>query len=253
MTDNPLRVMGMGEQGVCSSHAVVGRQKGREQLTIADTWQPNTDRRVYTHISASGASRLDRMYVTKELNSRKRGVEVVAAAFADHLAACVRLSPEFPILRTGRGMWKMDNDVLIEITGTNKMRTLWKRPQRHKRSYPDTTMWWDRSCKTTIRRFFQHEQAGRRREQRIMENHLYECIYDVLQLDPSSQNIRSILNRLQGKIIWLHSIRMQRLLLDTEEADRLECERPTLYHTLKMKWRRSQRTIHYLRDENGQL
>ena len=46
---------------------------------------------------------------------------------------------------------------------------------------------------------------------------------------------------------------MQRLLLDMEEEDRLESERPTLYHTLKMKRRRCQRTIHYLRDENGQM
>jgi len=40
-------------------------------LAMADTWQPNTDKRVYTHISASGAPRLDRIYVT-EINSRKR-------------------------------------------------------------------------------------------------------------------------------------------------------------------------------------
>jgi len=46
---------------------------------------------------------------------------------------------------------------------------------------------------------------------------------------------------------------MQRFLLDTEEVDRLESEWPTLYHTLKTKRRRSQQTIHYLRDENGQL
>ena len=73
---------------------------------------------------------MDRTYVTKELNSRKRGVETVAAAFPDHLAVCLRLASELPILRTGRGMWKMDNDVLTEITGTNKMRTLWERLQQ---------------------------------------------------------------------------------------------------------------------------
>jgi len=60
--------------------------------------------------------------------------------FTDHLAVCLRLSSELPILRTGRGMWKMDNDVLIEITSTNKMRTLWERLQRHKRHNSDKTM-----------------------------------------------------------------------------------------------------------------
>ena len=76
-------------------------------LAMIDTWQTNTDRRVYTHISASGASRLDRIYVTKELISRKQGVDIAAAAFTDHLAVCLRLSSELPILRTGRGLWKM--------------------------------------------------------------------------------------------------------------------------------------------------
>jgi len=88
---------------------------------MVDTWQPNTNRCVHTHISRSGASRLECIYSTKELNSRKQGVEVVPVAFTDHLAVCLRLSVELPILRTGRGMWKMDNDVLTEITGTNKL------------------------------------------------------------------------------------------------------------------------------------
>jgi hypothetical protein len=81
----------------------------------------------------------------------------------------------------------------------------------------------------------------------MMENHLYECIYDVLQRDSSPQNIRPIANRLKAKIVRLHSIRMQRFLLDTEEAYRLESEQPMLYHTLQMKRRLSQRTIHTLR------
>jgi hypothetical protein len=59
----------------------------------------------------------------KELISRKRGVEVVAAAFTDHLVVCLRLTVELPILWTGRGLWKMD-DVLTEITGTNKLRII---------------------------------------------------------------------------------------------------------------------------------
>jgi len=123
-----------------SVRAIAAKCREIQGLAMVDTWQPNTDRRVYTHISASGASRLDCIYVTKELNSRKRGVEVVAAAFTDHLALCLRLSAEFLILRTGCGMWKMDNDILTEITGINKMLTLWERLHRHNQYYPDKTM-----------------------------------------------------------------------------------------------------------------
>ena len=153
-------------------------------LSIIDIWQTNTDRRGYTHISAYGASRLESTYVTKELNSRKQGVEVAAAAFTDQLAVCLRPSSELPIMRTGRGLWKMDNDILTAITGWNKMQTLWEELQRQKRHYPDTAMWWDRCCKTKIKRFFQHEQAERRKEQRMMENHLYDVYMMYFNVTP---------------------------------------------------------------------
>ena len=36
-------------------------QELAQGLAMVDTWRPNTDRRVYTHISGTGASRLDRI------------------------------------------------------------------------------------------------------------------------------------------------------------------------------------------------
>ena len=78
-------------------------------LAMVYTWQPNNDSRVYTHISASGASRLYRIYVTKELNSRKWGVEVVATAFTDHLAVCLDYPRSFQSCGrdVGCGKWTM--------------------------------------------------------------------------------------------------------------------------------------------------
>jgi hypothetical protein len=80
----------------------------------------------------------------------------------------------------------------------------------------------------------------------MMENHLYECIYDVLQQSSPSDNL-PVLNRLKAKIVRLHSIRLQEILLDNTKADRIDEEQPSLYHILQMRRRRTQRTIHCLR------
>lgn len=69
---------------------------------LHDAWQANSVHTAYTHYTASGASRLDRLYVTGALLARQLRVETVAAAFTDHLAVVLRLTLDAPVLRRGR-------------------------------------------------------------------------------------------------------------------------------------------------------
>ena len=94
-------------------------------LALTDTWQGNPTRKVCTYYSVSEATRIDQIYVTEELLMRKRGVEVIVAPFIDHLAVYLRISIALPIMRMGRGLWKMDSVVIIENAGTEKSRTVW--------------------------------------------------------------------------------------------------------------------------------
>ena len=67
------------------SRALDGLVQGFELL---DMWPEND----YIHYSPMGATRIDRVYTTKELSTKKVGAETVAAAFTDHLAVILRLS-----------------------------------------------------------------------------------------------------------------------------------------------------------------
>ena len=60
-------------------------------LAQTETCQSNPTRKVYTHYSASGGTRIDRMYATRELLERKLSVEATVAQFTDHLAICLRI------------------------------------------------------------------------------------------------------------------------------------------------------------------
>jgi len=83
-------------------------------LTLTDTWHGNPARKVYTHYSVSGANLIDRIYATHDLLARKLGVEAIVAPFTDYLAVCPRISIDLPIMRMGRGLWKMDSAVITE-------------------------------------------------------------------------------------------------------------------------------------------
>jgi len=80
-----------------------------------------------------------------------------------------------------------------------------------------------------------------------MENHLYKCMYDVLQRPGPSDQTLTALNGLQTKIVRLHSRRLHKILDDNNDADILDGDQPTIYHTFQTKRRRAERTIHSLR------
>jgi len=53
---------------------------------------------------------------------------------------------------------------------------------RHSRQYcVDELMWWERCVKPQLKRLLRQEEAERRENYRNTENHLYECLYDILR------------------------------------------------------------------------
>ena len=180
-------------------------------------------------------------------------MEAIVAPFTDHLAVCLRISFDLPIMRRGSRLWKMDSTVITENASTEKLRTLWGQIQRQKGYLPDQPMWWDRLCKKKIRQLYQREQAEHRRDRRMMENHLYECMYEVLQRPDSSDQTLPALNRLKAKIVRLQNRRLQKILDDNNDADRPDGDQPTIYHIFQTKRRRAERIIRTLRDGTGQM
>jgi exonuclease III len=77
-------------------------------LDLVDVWEMNQGRIIYTHHTAQGASRLDRIYLSRQLLKSKQGVETIAAAFTDHLAVMLRVSLSTPCTTQGKGYWRMN-------------------------------------------------------------------------------------------------------------------------------------------------
>ena len=70
----------------------------------------------YTHHFNNGATRIDLICTTRELLAKKIDIEIVAAAFTDHHAVMLRIAVYTPILRMGRGRWKMNTAMFRDVS-----------------------------------------------------------------------------------------------------------------------------------------
>jgi len=82
-----------------------------------------------------------------------------------------------------------------------------------------------------------------------MENHYYNA-FTRLYGTPAPEDNFVVLNRLRAKSP-LHSVPLQKVLVDTDEHDWQRDEQPTLFHVLRMQKRRSTRVIRQIQDEEG--
>jgi hypothetical protein len=71
-------------------------------------------------------------------------------------------------------------------------------------------------------------EAERRQEHKMMEDHLYQRIYDIQQSDSLPAEKLSVLNKYKAKLVRLKHHQLEKLMLDTNDHDRIEGEEPTL-------------------------
>jgi hypothetical protein len=170
----------------CTNNHSAALEKLIKGLGLTDAWNPTQARRGFTHYTATGASRLDRIYVTKTVLSKKTGIEMMAAAFTDHNAVILRLEMDHPPNNRGRGYWKMNKNILQEKTFQETFKTKWEK--WNKKHYPTSVMWWSRYVKKQIKLTFMAEGAERRRDRCQMENFYYEVLNNILGDDKVGPN-----------------------------------------------------------------
>jgi hypothetical protein len=95
------------------------------------------------------------------------------------------------------------------------------------------------------------EQAERYKEHRAMENFYYSCIYEIIKRDNTNTKMRTQLNYFKAKLVKLKHQKLQAITLDTDQADKIEGETPSLYNVLQTKRRREKITVTALQEEGG--
>ena len=152
-----------------------------QDYALRDVWTQSTARRTYTHYSMTGATRIDRFYVATTLYQKKVAAETVVAPFDDHHAVILKLGVNFSHSWQANGLWKLHAVLIHDPLCTRTFCREWKRWKHQQRYFPDTTLWWCLLLKRKLKQLYLRDGAAERREAKIMENHYYECIYEVLQ------------------------------------------------------------------------
>jgi hypothetical protein len=84
-----------------------------------------------------------------------------------------------------------------------------------------------------------------------MENHLHECLYDVIRSNLQPAEKLAMLNRYKAKLVRHSTTKSRRSLLDLTHKDLFEGETPTIYQVLRTKRRQEARNISHIKDDTG--
>ena len=218
---------------------------------LNDVWEAGPMRGVYTHYTRQGATRIDRIYLSGELLTKKQGVEIVAAVMSDHMAVVLRIRWERPSIDRGKGGWRMNPAILKEETNRRLLGETWRRWRAQRKWYGSDLEWWTKSVKPKFRKWCQQISGAQRRDDLRMENFLYECLYDLVQAPQGGVDRVGEMNRLRANIINIHRKRMEGAKRGVEGSDVRADERVSIHHILHHKRRRDQVTIRSIQDEEG--
>jgi hypothetical protein len=218
--------------GTCiTSRALMELIRG---LSLIDTWMQDPLRPVYMHFSPTGATRIDSFYISKGIQSLKTGTEIVPAPFTDQFAVVIRISSHTPDVPRQRWRWRTNPEAMHHKGLQDKIRCAMGKWRQRQRFYDNTVQWWERCVKVQLQKLISRHTYERHRDAILMENHLYECIYNIIKSDTPEDSKFSLIKRYNAKIIRHHATRrarqMEAVMLDTNDNDKLEGEEPFLFH-----------------------
>jgi hypothetical protein len=207
-------------------------------LHLRDAWDKTTNPQGYTHYTATGAARLDKIYLTAELYKNKQGIETKVTAFTDHLAVLLRIILDTPFTLRGKGRWRMNTSILNDTHFQKKFEEEWKGWTRHTDRYQDIQKWWAEYAKKKIQILCKREGAERNADRRQLEDFYYTVMNEVLRGTGQPEEKTRKLKHLKAKIVRLNSVYRRRVMIDTADKDAYEDETTSLHQLLASRRRK---------------
>ena len=84
--------------------------------------------------AARSAARQDRIYVSANFSGKKLCVDTIAPAFTDHFAVCLWVEVDVPQVRRGRGLWKLNRQLLDDSNIGRRFQQEWTRWRKEPKS-----------------------------------------------------------------------------------------------------------------------
>ncbi|KAK3908766.1 Transposon TX1 uncharacterized 149 kDa protein [Frankliniella fusca] len=228
-------------------------------MRLEDAWlQLKPEEQGFTYVTNECSSRLDRLYLSKELTPGLRGARLISTAVSDHLALLVEV--ELPAARRAepdrphQGQWKLDPALLSSKGFLARLQAVWENWKQKKNQYDDVITWWEEG-KGRLRSFC----AARTREVRKDDESLLKFFHDCLA-ELHAGRVDNPTNAADERVAYFKRRIMdvlRRRLLGV--AARAKCstpcqdEPPAVHHVAAGIRRIEANTIESLQDAAGQV
>ncbi|KAJ4437550.1 hypothetical protein ANN_17695 [Periplaneta americana] len=136
-------------------HPSPNLQRLCNELQLLDAWEVVHGNNVqFTFHRGQAASRLDRIYVNKQLKHNILNAQVQPAVFSDHHALLVKMEVDNTIPPHGRGYWKLNESLLYDDKIKEEFMLRWKAADKRANNRALTNIQkWLTIYKPTIRSF----------------------------------------------------------------------------------------------------
>jgi hypothetical protein len=184
-------------------------------LALNDVYDARCQHPPYTHYTNNGATRIDRVYVTDTLMTRKKDADTIIAPFSDHMTVVVKLTYPYQAIPLRMRLWKMNTSLLNDGAFRGTLKHLWTKWRTLVRYFPNKSVWWDRYTKKRIKTTFLRENAAQTKDRKDMEEFYYDALYHAIQTNTNTEKRAITIRRLKAKLLRVMSQNMGRVLLDT--------------------------------------
>jgi hypothetical protein len=136
--------------------------------------------------------------VSANFSGKKLYVDTIAAAFTDHFAVCLWVEVDVPQVRRGRGLWKLNRQLLDDSNIGRHFQQEWTLWRKEQRQNSDIVKWRSWRVKRNTRLCSTREGAQRKREDQMNEHFFYSCIYVISKNPKLPEKKTSKIKSLQG-------------------------------------------------------
>lgn len=221
-------------------------------LKLKDAWEVLNPTTVeYTYVTATSRSRIDRIYISTDLQRSLLKVETIPVYFSDHstFLACINLSAQ--PTRRFKNQWTLNISLLNEDDLEEELSAAWELCLRSVERHPSTLDWWTKRAKPKLRRVCMQYSARRNRELK----HTMEFYYSILRelyerANVSTPRIEDI-RKTKAKLLTLKRMQLQGLKIKSKAKSVSEEETASLYHLLRHARNRRANFIEEIQTEDG--
>jgi len=133
--------------------------------------------------SPHGATRLYRFYISLKLQRRRPGIEIIPVAFTDRYVVALRITVYGADFIASQGGRKMDPLLITKEHLKKKNKLLVGEMAESQTTLSRYNHVVGEVCEKHLQVIIHKEQNERNEDYKLMENHLNQCIYDILRSD----------------------------------------------------------------------